>query len=90
MEEQFLLDKKGLAPRLHLKVRGVESLMKHRKIPFFKLSNKIILFSWPAVEKALAAYEVKAIGIGNGKRGRARTDPKAIVAKGNEDENEAP
>jgi len=57
-----LLDKKQLAERLNLHVRGVESLMKARKIPFMRVSNKIVRFSWPRVEAALAGYEIKAIG----------------------------
>jgi hypothetical protein len=60
MTEQ-LMDKKQLAKRLKLKNRGVESLMKARKIPFMRLTNKTVRFSWPCVEAALAAYEVKAV-----------------------------
>jgi hypothetical protein len=67
MAEQ-LIDKKQLAERLKLQVRGVESLMKARKIPFMRVSNKIVRFSWPRVEAALAAYEIKAIvAKGNGR-----------------------
>jgi hypothetical protein len=35
--------------------------MRARKIPFMRVSNKIVRFSWPRVEAALAGYEVKAI-----------------------------
>jgi hypothetical protein len=66
MAADQLLDKKQLAERLKLQVRGVESLMKARKIPFMRVTNKIVRFSWPRVEAALANYEVKAVG--NGKK----------------------
>jgi hypothetical protein len=35
--------------------------MRNRKIPFMRVTNKIVRFSWPAVEAALAAYELKAV-----------------------------
>jgi hypothetical protein len=60
MAEQ-LINKQQLAERLNLQVRGVENLMRARKIPFMRVSNKIVRFSWPRVEAALAGYEVKAI-----------------------------
>jgi len=56
-----LINKKQLAERLNLQVRGVESLMKARKIPFMRVSNRIVRFSWARVEAALAGYEIKAI-----------------------------
>ena len=56
-----LIDKKQLAERLNLKVRGVESLIKARRIPVLRITKKIVRFSWPRVEAALAAYEVKAV-----------------------------
>jgi hypothetical protein len=65
MTEQFtgeLLTKAQLAEKLNLHKRGIESLMKARKIPFMRVSNKIVRFSWPRVEAALAGYEIKAIG----------------------------
>ncbi len=62
MAAEQLLDKKQLAPRLNLKVRGVESLMKARKIPFMRISNKCVRFDWASVKAALEAnHEVKAI-----------------------------
>ena len=60
MAEQ-LINKKQLAEILNLKIRGIESLMRARKIPFLRVSNKLVRFSWPAVQNALAAYEVKPI-----------------------------
>ena len=60
MPEQ-LIDKKQLAERLGIKVRGVESLVRARRIPVLRITNKIVRFSWPSVEAALASYEVKAI-----------------------------
>ena len=62
MAEQ-LINKRQLAERLNLQVRGVESLMKARKIPFMRLTNKIVRFSWPRVEAALNGYELKPITV---------------------------
>jgi hypothetical protein len=56
-----LLDKKQLAERLNLKVLGVESLVRARRIPVLRITNKIVRFSWPRVEAALAGYEIKAV-----------------------------
>jgi hypothetical protein len=68
MVVEQLMDKKQLAKRLKLSKRGVENLMKARKIPFMRVSNQIVRFSWPRVEAALAGYEIKAIvAKGNGK-----------------------
>ena len=58
-----LIDKKQLADRLGLKVRGVESLVKARRIPVLRITNKIVRFDWPRVQAALAAYEVKPVAI---------------------------
>jgi len=56
-----ILNKQELATRLGLTQRGIESLVKSRKIPVLRISSKVVRFSWPAVERALSAYEVKAI-----------------------------
>ena len=56
-----LIDKKELADRLGLKVRGIESLVKARRIPVLRITAKTVRFDWPRVQAALAGYEVKAI-----------------------------
>lgn len=60
MAEQ-LLDKKQLAERLNLKVRGVESLVRARRIPVLRITNKIVRFSWPRVEAALMLHGSNAV-----------------------------
>lgn len=56
-----LLTKQQLADRLGLKVRGVESLVAHRKIPILRISGRMARFSWPHVMAALSKFEQKAI-----------------------------
>jgi len=56
-----LLTKQELAARLDLTKRGIESLVKARRIPCLRITNKIVRFDWPRVQAALAGYEVKAI-----------------------------
>jgi hypothetical protein len=64
-----LLNKRELAERLGLKIRGIESLMRARKIPFLRVSNKLVRFSWPNVEAALQKFEVKAVVAQAAKKG---------------------
>jgi hypothetical protein len=61
MAAEKLMNKQELAERLGLKVRGVESLVRARRIPVLRITNKIVRFSWPRVEAALANFEVKPI-----------------------------
>ena len=42
-------------------VREFRSLVQGKKIPYLKLGHHTILFDLQKVEKALAAYEVKAV-----------------------------
>ena len=60
--DQKYLNKHELAARLGLKKRGVEELMRRRQIPFIRLGHRTVRFYWPAVEKAVAKFERKAVG----------------------------
>ena len=61
-EHQYL-DKTQLAEKLGLpSKRAVEELMRKRKIPYLTLGYRTVRFFWPAVEKALAKLEIKAVG----------------------------
>ena len=55
------LNKVQLANLLGITKRGVEELMRSRKIPFLALGHRTVRFYWPAVEKALGKFEHKAI-----------------------------
>jgi hypothetical protein len=57
-----LLDKKELSARLHTGVRGVEELIKRKKIPVLRLGHRTVRFDWPKVVAALAKLEVKEVG----------------------------
>ncbi len=61
MSSTHLLTKAEVAERLHLTKRGVDGLMKSRRIPYLKLNRKTIRFDWPKVEAAYNACEVKAV-----------------------------
>jgi excisionase family DNA binding protein len=55
------LTKKELAHELGLTKRGVEELMRSRKIPFLALGHRTVRFVPADVEKSLARFEHKAI-----------------------------
>jgi len=57
------LTKEQLRERLKLhSTRGVDEMMKRRKIPFCRCGHKTIRFRWPDVEAALEKHTVQAIG----------------------------
>jgi len=58
------LNKTQLAQLLDLTKRGVEELMHARKIPFLALGHRTVRFDWEQVRKALARFEMKAVGQG--------------------------
>ena len=62
MRENEHLNKKQLAGRLGISRRGVEEMMRRRKIPFLELGHRTVRFHWPSVEKAIGKLEHKAIG----------------------------
>ena len=61
-EGKLYLSKLELAEKLCITKRVVEELMHRRKIPFLALGHRTVRFYWPAVEKALAKFELKAVG----------------------------
>ena len=56
------LTKTELAHELGLTKRGVEELMRRRKIPFFAIGHRTVRFVLAEVEKALTQFEHKAVG----------------------------
>jgi hypothetical protein len=60
---EHLLNKEELRQKLNLiSVRGVDELVKARKIPSIRLGHRTLRFSWPAVQAALARLTVKEVG----------------------------
>lgn len=55
------LTKSELAHELGLTKRGVEELMRCRKIPFLVLGHRTVRFVLAEVEKALLRFEQKAV-----------------------------
>ena len=56
------LTKKQLQERLNLhSTRGVDQLMKERKVPWCRCGHKTIRFRWPDVEAALEKLTVRAV-----------------------------
>ena len=56
------LNKLQIAERLGTTKRGVEEMMRRRKIPFLRLGHRTVRFDWTAVEKAVARLEHKSVG----------------------------
>jgi hypothetical protein len=56
------LNKVELAARLGITRRGVEELMRTRKIPYLALGHRTVRFFWPSVERALSKFEHRAVG----------------------------
>jgi hypothetical protein len=57
-----LLNKEQLRQRLNLaSVRGVDEMVKRRKIPVIRIGHRTVRFSWPDVEVALERLTLKAI-----------------------------
>jgi excisionase family DNA binding protein len=69
MNSIHYLNKLELAERLGSTKRGVEEMMRRRKIPFLKLGHRTVRFDWGAVEKAVARLEHRAVGQTNEKGG---------------------
>ena len=61
-EHTHYLSKIELAEKLGMKKRGIEELMRRRKIPFLALGHRTVRFDWEQVRKALARFEMKAVG----------------------------
>ena len=62
-QNSLYLSKSQLAEKLGLpSKRAVEEMMRRRKIPYLTFGHRTLRFFWPAVEKALAKFEIKAAG----------------------------
>ena len=59
MKIDELIDKKEVASRLGIGQRALDSMMKAKKFPFYRLSRKTVRFNWSDVERALSAYCVE-------------------------------
>jgi hypothetical protein len=58
-----LLTKKQLRRKLNLpSTRGVDELVRKRKVPYLRLGHRTLRFSWPAVQAALAKLTVREVG----------------------------
>ena len=62
MNQSDYLNKLELAAKLGITRRNVEDMMRRRKIPFLTLGHRTVRFYWPAVERALAKFEHRAVG----------------------------
>lgn len=61
--EQSLLTKVQIKERLNLpSTRGVDELVRRRKIPVVKLGHRTVRFNWPDVQAAIAKLTLKAVG----------------------------
>lgn len=60
-QDQRYLTKVELAERLGVTRRVVEEMMRRRMIPYLSLGYRTVRFFWPAVERALAKFEHKAV-----------------------------
>jgi excisionase family DNA binding protein len=56
------LSKRELAAVLGVSTRTIENWLTAKKIPQIRLSARLIRFSLPKVEAALARYEVREVG----------------------------
>jgi hypothetical protein len=57
-----LLSKEEIRQKLNLiSIRGVDELVRRRKIPVVRLGHRTVRFSWPAVEAALKRLTIKEI-----------------------------
>jgi excisionase family DNA binding protein len=53
------LTKRELARELHVSTRTLDTWMQQKKIPYKKLSPRLVRFDLDAVEKALSRYTVR-------------------------------
>jgi excisionase family DNA binding protein len=59
---KHLLSKKELALALGVSTRTINNWMAQRRIPFLRLSARLIKFDLDRVKTALARYEVREVG----------------------------
>jgi excisionase family DNA binding protein len=60
---RHFLSKQELALALGVSPRTLDSWMSQRRIPFLRLSARLIKFNLERVKTALARYEVKEVGL---------------------------
>ena len=63
MSEDSLWNKKQVAERLSMTVRGIEGLMAKRSLPFYRLGSRTVRFDPREVEDWLERMKVRAIQI---------------------------
>jgi excisionase family DNA binding protein len=61
MTSKPLINKKELAQRLGLSVRGVECLMARKALPFYRLGHRTVRFDEREVGQALEEMKVEAV-----------------------------
>jgi hypothetical protein len=59
---RHFLSKQELALTVGVCPRTIDNLMAQRKIPFIRLSARLIKFNLERVKDALARYEIKEVG----------------------------
>ena len=59
---RHFLSKQELALAIGVSPRTIDSWMSQRRIPFLRLSARLIKFNLERVKTALARYEVKEVG----------------------------
>jgi excisionase family DNA binding protein len=59
---RHLLSKQELALALGVSPRTIDNWMAQRRIPFIRLSARLIRFDLERVKAALARYEIKEVG----------------------------
>lgn len=57
-----LLSKRELAAALNVSERTIDNWVAQKRIPYLRLSNRLIRFNLAKVEAALARYEIKEVG----------------------------
>jgi hypothetical protein len=57
-----LLSKKELASALGVSPRSIDNWIAQRRIPFLRLSARLIKYNLARVELSLARYEVREVG----------------------------
>ena len=57
-----LLDKEELREKLNLpSIRGVDELVRRRKIPVIRLGHRTVRFDWRHVQSAIERFTIKEI-----------------------------
>jgi excisionase family DNA binding protein len=59
---RHFLSKQELAFAVGVSVRSVDNWMAQKRIPFIRLSARLIRFDLERVKEALARYEIKEVG----------------------------